>query len=73
MFTIRHQHYKFSAGASGRCELYDLQNDPHEMNNLSHLPDMQPVVDQMKAILIDELKATDCHGTTTHSIIQKCR
>jgi arylsulfatase A-like enzyme len=73
MFTIRHQQYKFSAGASGRCELYDLQNDPHEMNNLAHLPSMQPVVEQMKALLIDELKATDCHGTTTYSIIQKCR
>jgi arylsulfatase A-like enzyme len=73
MFTIRHQHYKFSAGASGQCELYDLQSDPHEMRNLSRLPDMQPVVDQMKAILIDELKATDYPGTTAYSVIKKCR
>jgi arylsulfatase A-like enzyme len=73
MFTIRHQHYKFSAGASGQCELYDLQSDPHEMRNLSRLSDMQPVVDQMKAILIDELKATDYPGTTAYSVIKKCR
>jgi len=73
MFTIRHQHYKFSAGASGRCELYDLQNDPHEVNNLSRLPDMQPVVERMKTILMEELKATDYPGTTAYSVIQKCR
>ena len=29
-------------------ELYDLENDPHEMKNLIHLPDYYPIVEKLR-------------------------
>jgi uncharacterized sulfatase len=36
-------------------ELYDIENDPHEINNLAYNPDYKHIVDEMRTILANEL------------------
>lgn len=43
--------WKYAELLSGETELYDLKNDPDEMNNLAGKPEYKPVVERLKAIL----------------------
>jgi len=42
------------------AELYDLHNDPHELHNLAYKEEYKETVKKMKALMLSELKRTDC-------------
>ncbi len=49
-------------------ELYDLQRDPHELNNLAGTPDAAPILAEMRRRLEAIMQATDsplCNGHVT--------
>ena len=46
--------------AGETAELYDLENDPKELHNLAHKAEYKETVAKMKALMISELKRTDC-------------
>lgn len=58
MFALRGDRYKFIQyhGIWDTDELYDLENDPHEMHNLINDPSMQSTVRQMRTAINQELK-----------------
>ncbi|QDU75708.1 Arylsulfatase [Bremerella volcania] len=58
MFALRGERYKFIQyhGIWDTDELYDLENDPHEMKNLIHESGLQSTVRDMRNALNQELK-----------------
>jgi len=52
----------FMASRRPKEELYDLQSDPHEINNLAHDPDFQPQLAKMRAQLDAWIKDTHDQG-----------
>lgn len=60
VFAVRTDRYKyiFNHGLWDANELYDLNNDPHEMNNLIRDPDSQPIAGQLKQALWNWLEET---------------
>jgi N-acetylglucosamine-6-sulfatase len=60
MFALRGNRYKFIEywGIWDTDELYDLQEDPHETNNLIRSPEHQKVVREMRQALYDQLRET---------------
>jgi len=58
MFAVRGDRYKFISyhGIWDTDELYDLENDPHEMKNLINDPGMQSTVKQLRTSLNQILK-----------------
>lgn len=57
-------HHKLIEYASGPTQLFDLRADPHETQNLAHLPEIQDTLRQLRAQLIE------CHrssGEPEHS------
>ncbi|GGC41775.1 acetylglucosamine-6-sulfatase [Parapedobacter defluvii] len=61
IFAIRTDRYKyiFNQGIWDTNELYDLQTDPYEMNNLIRDPASQEIAGQLKKELWDWLESTD--------------
>ena len=53
MRTIRHGHIKYGYNFAATDELYDLQNDPHEMTNLIDAPAYTGVLHDMRLRLRD--------------------
>jgi len=51
--------YKYVAALFDGDELYDLKEDPHEMNNLIHSSDHAGVCQEMRARLIEHIQRTD--------------
>lgn len=43
-------------------ELYDLQNDPHELNNLAGIPELQDTLKHLRKVLKDWMKETNDLG-----------
>ena len=43
-------------------ELYDLQTDPHELNNLADKPDYEDVLNRMRVALVDWIRHTGDRG-----------
>jgi hypothetical protein len=43
-------------------ELYDIEKDPHEINNLAYKEEFQNVREKMEAVLTDWIKGTDDKG-----------
>ncbi|RYZ19705.1 MAG: DUF4976 domain-containing protein, partial [Sphingobacteriales bacterium] len=60
IFSVRSDRYKyiFNQGVWDANELYDLQADPYEMNNLIRKPDLQQVAADLKKDLWDWLEKT---------------
>lgn len=56
---VRTARWKYNYYPEGYAELYDLQNDPGEQNNLANDPAHKPVVDEMKQRLLNWLIAAD--------------
>ena len=58
--AVRTQRYKYIhyVDLEGMDELYDLQQDPYELENIIHDPDAQPVLLEMKGLLNDHLVKT---------------
>jgi len=55
--AIRTQRYRYTSWSTGE-ELYDLEADPFEENNLVHSKDTRPLLDEMRQRLIQvEIKA----------------
>ena len=60
MFALRTDRYKYiyNYGVWGINELYDLQNDPYEMNNLIRSTAHQAVASQMRTDILKWLEQT---------------
>lgn len=60
VFGIRNDRFKYIRyhGIWDRNELYDLQNDPHEMTNLIDHPEYQEMIEKMAGLLYDWLETT---------------
>lgn len=53
-------------------ELYDLQNDPYELNNLARLPEVQDTLLQLRSVLQDWMEQTnDLGGIPEADLIAK--
>ncbi len=52
------KYYQFAFGKRPKEELYDIKNDPFQINNLAADPNFAEVKQQMNEQLISELKAT---------------
>jgi N-acetylglucosamine-6-sulfatase len=61
MFGVRTDRYKyiFNYGVWDANELYDLQEDPHEVNNLIRSPEHQAIAKQLRAEMWAWLEQTD--------------
>jgi arylsulfatase A-like enzyme len=59
---IRLGPYKYIAWPDGEKELYDLEKDPYELNNLVHIPNYFPVRNFLHRELTERLE--DCVGRT---------
>ncbi|WP_375445643.1 sulfatase [uncultured Fibrella sp.] len=73
MFGIRTDRYKyiFNHGVWDANELYDLKNDPQEVNNLIRSPDHQTIAKNMKSRVFDWLESTGGLQIPLHPIRQK--
>ncbi|MEZ6135401.1 MAG: sulfatase [Pirellulaceae bacterium] len=49
-------YFEHAYGRRPREELFDLQRDPHQMNNVASAPEYQAIVDQLRKRLLDELE-----------------
>ncbi len=54
--------YKYIAWPDGEKELYDLEKDPYELNNIVRIPNYFPVRNYLHHLLLDHLE--DCVGRT---------
>jgi arylsulfatase A-like enzyme len=52
---VRTKRWKFNYYPQGYQELYDLENDPSEFNNLANEPEYRKVVEEMKGHILDWL------------------
>ena len=59
MKTLRMGHLKYGCNLTGRDELYDLQRDPHEMNDVIADPEYADEVARLKARLKQWMAETD--------------
>ncbi|WP_257670719.1 sulfatase family protein [Parapedobacter tibetensis] len=73
IFSVRSDRYKyiFNQGLWDTNELYDLENDSEEMNNLIKDPNMQKIAGQLKKELWDWLDETDGMQIPLKKIYQK--
>jgi arylsulfatase A-like enzyme len=56
---VRTQKWKYNYYPPGYQELYDLENDPHEFDNLAADPVYKKVVDEMKERILNWLVTAD--------------
>jgi arylsulfatase A-like enzyme len=65
---IRLGPYKYIAWPSGEKELYDINKDPNELNNLAKIPNFYPVRNYLHTLLTGGVEETggleDCVGRT---------
>ena len=54
-YAVRNAAWKYVEYSTGEEELYDLVNDPYELNNVADQPEYAEIQAQLKARL-DELK-----------------
>ena len=52
------KYYQFAFGKRPKEELYEIESDPFQINNLADDPDFTSVKNQLKEQLMNELKAT---------------
>jgi len=73
IFSVRTDRYKyiFNHGVWDANELYDLENDPYEMNNLIRDPASQEIAGQLKKELWDWLESTGGMQIPLKKIYQK--
>ncbi|WP_460980786.1 sulfatase family protein [Spirosoma fluminis] len=73
MFGVRTDRYKyiFNYGVWDANELYDLQADPQEVNNLIRSPEHQQVAGQLRDQVFDWLETTGGMQIPLHRIRQK--
>lgn len=73
IFAVRTDRYKyiFNQGVWDTNELYDLQTDPHEMNNLIRDPATQEIAGRLKKELWDWMESTDGMQIPLKKIEQK--
>jgi len=55
---VRTRTHKFVYNVADRCELYDLANDPHELQNIVDDPEVTDVKDDLKQRLLAHLQDT---------------
>ena len=55
---ILHDRYKYVFSLHDMNELYDLQDDPFEMNNLIHDPQYADIIADMKQRLVRHLEGS---------------
>jgi arylsulfatase A-like enzyme len=55
MRYLRTEKWKFAAYVGDTCELYDLENDPGELENLYGQPGREEVVSRMKGLLLEQM------------------
>ena len=56
--VIADDHWKLNLYTEDNCELFDLQNDPHEMINLFNDPDQKPRVNELTERIIQWQRLT---------------
>jgi arylsulfatase A-like enzyme len=56
--------YKYIAWPDGEKELYDLEKDPYELNNIVRIPNYFPIRNYLHRELLNRLE--DCSGRTCH-------
>lgn len=61
---IIHKHYKYVAALFDEDELYDLQADPYEMNNLIDSPDYQEIKAELRTRLIEHIESKNDHAAS---------
>jgi hypothetical protein len=57
--SVRWDRFKYTMNFASVEELYDLQDDPWEMQNLVPKGDHDSTIRQMRAMLLEHMKATD--------------
>jgi hypothetical protein len=60
-YAIRNQHWRYAKWPSGE-ELYDLQQDPHERNNLASDREYSERLEQMRTVLVSRQKWRSHHA-----------
>jgi len=58
MASVRKANFKYGWNCSSWDELYDLEKDPHEMNNLINSPEHSDKVYEMRMLLADWMEET---------------
>ncbi|MCF8089130.1 MAG: sulfatase-like hydrolase/transferase [Desulfotignum sp.] len=54
--------YKYVAALLDGDELYDLKEDPCEMTNLIHSPELEPIRRKLRSKLVDHMKSNEVMG-----------
>jgi len=65
MRYVRTADWKLVAYVGDRYELYDLKNDPHELENLYDRPGLEPVKQRLGNLMLEQMMRMASPGIST--------
>ena len=68
---LRYGQYKYVAHLDDRDELYDIAQDPYELNNLVGIPHMEAVLSEMRQRLYRQMMLHDDHSSQAQQLIRQ--
>lgn len=70
-FMVRRGKYKYVYITGKQCQLFDIESDPHENNDLSGKPEYREIEEQLKTCLLTRFNPTDIDKDVRESLIKR--